>query len=143
MKKNLTIRSTQSNLRCKMSHILLKLSNGDDIIGRLAMEDSNCIRIENPVIVKLIARDRALGYTFLGPWYSFGRGDVHAVDIQKHHIIASFDDMSEYVADQYEKFLDFYSNRVYNEEDDKEEESMSEEEIDALLERMNHKTLLH
>lgn len=143
MKKNLTIKSTQSNLRCNMSHIFLKLSNGDNIIGRLAMEDTGSIRIEDPVIVKLISRNHNIGYTFLGPWYSFGRGNFHTVDIQKHHIIAAFDDMSDNVSDQYEKFLDFYNSRVYNKEYDKEEDSMSEEELDALLERMNYKALLH
>lgn len=126
-----------------MTHILLKLTNGDDIIGRLAMEDKDSITIENPVIVKLVARNTNLGYTFLGPWYSFGKESYHSVDIQRQHIISSFDDVNEFVADQYEKFLDYYNNSSYNEENEEEDNDMDPDEMEALLDRFNHKGFLH
>lgn len=73
--------------------ISIKLSNGDELIGRLESESTEEIKVERPLAVTI--GPQGLG---MMPWVFLGARDVHS--IKKIHIYSMMPSKKE-AADQY------------------------------------------
>jgi len=88
-----------------MIHIL-KLSNGDTIVGDLVSKDEECITLNNPLELQLINNPMSSGSGLMSMYWLPIETEVFHVDIRQQHVIV--------LSEAPKEIQKFYNNSVSN-----------------------------
>ena len=106
-----------------MKHCLIKMNNGEDVIGRFIEEDTNTLIVEDAMVVDVEQHDKGTSI-YVTRWVPFT--DDKLILINKRSI-TSILSLRESMADYYEQCVDSYYKRF---ESDFDEQLASDETVE-------------